>query len=133
MTCRNGHPLTESRITPKGYKRCRTCERDGRNRYYKAHKERAAINALNDRRLRLQKRLAILQFLGGKCVKCGFSDYRALNIDHINGGGTRESRIYKSQAQKYERIKANPHLFQLLCANCNSIKVWENDERLTKY
>ena len=29
----------------------------------------------------------LLEILGGVCVKCGFSDVRALQIDHINGGG----------------------------------------------
>lgn len=132
-TCRNGHPPNESRITPKGYKRCRICERIGRNKYYNTHKERSKINALNDRRLRHKKRLDILKFLGDKCVKCGFDDPRALNVDHVYGGGTQESTIYKSLSQKYSRIKNNPELFQLLCANCNTIKIWENGERKTKY
>lgn len=30
--------------------------------------------------------------LGGSCVKCSFLDSRALQIDHINGGGTQERK-----------------------------------------
>ena len=133
LVCRKGHPLANSRITPKGYFRCRVCEREGRNRYYAAHPERASVNALNDRRLRQLKRAKMLAFLGGKCVKCKFKDVRALQIDHVNGGGTKESKLFPYIGSRYKRIRQNPANYQLLCANCNAIKVFENEERNTKY
>lgn len=77
--------------------------------------------------IRYHERQEILKFLGGKCVKCGFSDYRALQIDHINGGGHAEHRElghYKANKRVYEY----PEDYQLLCANCNSIKRYENNE-----
>jgi len=66
--------------------------------------------------------------LGGKCVRCGFADARALQIDHVNGGGRAEllllgaHRLYKSVALG-ERTS-----YQLLCANCNWIKRHERNE-----
>ena len=132
--CRNGHSKEFSRISPSGKSICRPCERDGRNRYYNKHKEvRSKINALNDRKLRGQKRKAILEFLGNVCVKCGFTDVRALQIDHKYGGGSKESKIIKAIGTRYKRIYTHPELYQLLCANCNAIKVWENNERITIY
>ena len=132
-TCRNGHPILESRTTPKGYLRCRLCERSGRNRYYKNHPERSSVNALNDRRLRRAKRIEMLLFLCGKCNVCGFDDFRALQIDHINGGGSKESKEFPYIGTRYDLIRKSPEKYQLLCANHNAIKVWENEERFTKY
>lgn len=75
-------------------------------------------------------RLKLIKFLGGKCIKCNFSDYRALQVDHINGGGVKELREFGSRhPRKYLAIiKENPDKYQLLCANCNWIKKYEKNE-----
>lgn len=76
--------------------------------------------------------------LGGKCLRCGFTDERALQIDHVNGGGSKEHhRRQKNGAMwrriclsKYYRLVVNDTTgkYQLLCANCNWIKRTENGE-----
>jgi len=50
-------------------------------------------------------RQKVVDSLGGVCVRCGFSDIRALQIDHIK------------------------NKYQLLCANCNWIKRYEDKEK----
>lgn len=72
----------------------------------------------------------IILILGTKCVECGFDDKRALNIDHINGGGKKEQakmggNYYSSILKK---IKLGSKEYQLLCCNCNQIKKKENKE-----
>lgn len=67
---------------------------------------------------------------GNICKKCGFSDLRALCLDHVNGDGKIER---KSKERPYSRllriIKEDfPDRYQLLCANCNMIKMFENAE-----
>src|SRR3990167_3657310 len=37
-------------------------------------------------------RSVVLDVLGNKCSRCGFSDKRALQIDHKNGGGALERK-----------------------------------------
>lgn len=71
----------------------------------------------------------LIHEMGGACVRCGFSDVRALQIDHIHGGGSADP-LRRQQANKVWRdfVRANRHLFQLLCANCNTIKRIENEE-----
>ena len=71
----------------------------------------------------------VIKGYGGKCVKCGFNDKRALQIDHVNGGGTKERKLL-SNHQIFLRIKKEnfPTQYQILCANCNSIKRIENKE-----
>lgn len=59
------------------------------------------------------------------CVKCGFSDIRALTIDHINGGGWRHRRkLGLSGNMFYRWLKRTkyPTGYQTLCMNCQFIK-----------
>lgn len=77
----------------------------------------------------------VYQLLGNKCSNCGFSDIRALQIDHVNGGGSnkernRNSSYYKKVAKSIEK---NEKEFQILCANCNWIKRWEKGENPNYY
>jgi len=44
-----------------------------------------------------------IRILGGKCSRCGFDDFRALQIDHINGDGAEERRVI-SQWKVYKKI-----------------------------
>jgi hypothetical protein len=79
---------------------------------------------------RRQVRFELLEHLGGKCVHCGFSDWRALQVDHVNGGGRQEYHNgYSTNSVKYlKKVVASPGAYQLLCANCNWIKKYENNE-----
>jgi hypothetical protein len=56
---------------------------------------------------------------------------RALQIDHVNGGGTKERKIYNGQnryAIILKRLLENSKEYQILCANCNWIKRYNNNE-----
>lgn len=87
---------------------------------------------------RQRKRKEIIKLLGGKCVN-PFSlnhgdmlnDDRCLEIDHVNNDGCKQRRewlgaSHSSTGQYYNRIlaliKNGSNDYQLLCANCNSIK-----------
>ena len=66
------------------------------------------------------------------CKRCGFDDIRALQIDHMYGGG-RQHRIQLRQAGTtnfYQWLwkQDYPEGYQVLCANCNWIKRFENKE-----
>jgi hypothetical protein len=72
---------------------------------------------------------AIHALLGGKCSRCGFDDERALQIDHINGGGAKDVAQKGSyQRRVLQSIMDGEKKFQLLCANCNWIKRFEKKE-----
>jgi len=70
-------------------------------------------------------RQSALTKLGSKCVRCGFDDIRALQVDHIEGDGWKDRG--KSD-RMYKKILAGQEGYQLLCANCNWIKKTEKDE-----
>jgi hypothetical protein len=71
-----------------------------------------------------------LRLLGGVCVRCRFSDPRALQVDHKAGGGTKEQREIGVYGV-LKRVITDPDRdsrYQLLCANCNWIKRHERNE-----
>lgn len=73
------------------------------------------------------RRRAILEHLGGKCARCGFSDWRGLQIDHIGNGGCQHRKGFSNLWTYYKHIL--DHIgsgeYQVLCANCNQIKRYE--------
>ena len=72
-----------------------------------------------------------LVHLGGVCKRCGFDDWRALQIDHVNGGGKKElqSKKYYNWRLYYRNVLSDTTgKYQVLCANCNWIKKNENGE-----
>ncbi len=78
------------------------------------------------------KRRSALEHLGGSCCRCGFSDERALQIDHIHGGGTAERNSIGNSGILANVLASTPgEVYQLLCANCNWIKKAEKREAPT--
>jgi len=83
------------------------------------------------KKFNVSKRLELLRLYGGKCTRCGFDDFRALQIDHIDGGGTRECRAigrHNMYKKMVESKSLHKNEYQILCANCNWIKRYENNE-----
>ena len=70
---------------------------------------------------------AAYALLGEVCIVCGFADRRALQIDHKKGNGNRE-RKRLGQLGIYRRVLRHPEDYQILCANHNRIKMFENHE-----
>jgi hypothetical protein len=71
-------------------------------------------------------KIVALTVLGGKCVKCGCSDYRVLQFNHING-----ERAHEKSYKFYADIclgKSVSHL-EVRCANCNVIHEFERGNR----
>jgi hypothetical protein len=91
---------------------------------------------LHHEKLNRQLRFDAVHKIGDKCAHCGITDVRVLQIDHINGGGQRELKKISTQGI-YRRILLMPideckKHYQILCANCNWIKRYENHE-FTRY
>ncbi len=80
----------------------------------------------------VELRKEALEALGGKCVRCGFSDSDALQIDHIYGteNGTRELRKTRSKYLAILRGAVDRTELQVLCANCHMIKTRRNRDDL---
>ena len=106
-----------------------------RNRRNYLRRHRLRCNAYG-RKVRRQLRREVIVHFGGKCVHCGMDDWRALQVDHIEGGGRKRftQTAHCSYAYYKELLKATPGVdYQLLCANCNQIKKYENGETQTSH
>ncbi len=103
--------------------RCKACWAIKR----KVSPETAEAYAIRRKRYYDKLRAQALAALGNACVRCGFDDWRALQIDHINGGGSQEKKQIHVESL-YRRVIAGTPGYQCLCANCNWIKRYENGE-----
>jgi len=99
--------------------------------YWKENRSKLIAQRKESRR---QIRKLALKKLGGKCVICGETDWRCLQIDHIHGGGTKERKKLDSRQicnkilkMSLEEVKKT---YQLLCANHNFIKRYEKMENI---
>src|SRR5579862_3572468 len=98
-SCRKTPPNNDGKVV------CKTCEEKTKTR-------------------RATKRQEVLNFLGNKCAKCGNTDFRVLQIDHVRNNGYKERKQYQSASTAfYSKVLADKeNNYQLLCANCNWIK-----------
>jgi hypothetical protein len=91
----------------------------------------SSINVARTKAWRIRARQNVLRHYSPdlKCQRCGFSDFRALTLDHIDGGGNQHRRKRKIR-QLFMWVKRHnyPKGFQVLCMNCQFIKREENNE-----
>lgn len=89
--------------------------------------KRASAYGEKRRKKYWKEKIAILDSLGGKCVQCGNSDVRVLDLDHIDSSKKQYKSEYRSAKTPLrlrlwrEEIKN----LQILCANCHRIKTHE--------
>ena len=85
-------------------------------------------------------KLKLLELYGGRCNHCGIIDSRVLQLDHKYGNGI-EDRMSASNGRNiggtylYTLVlsgKRSKENYQILCANCNWIKRFENKEHSKK-
>jgi hypothetical protein len=84
---------------------------------------------------RSERRLRQEVLDGRSCAKCGFSDVRALVVDHVRGGGNKQrhrtnvSQRLGTWSAVYRHVRDNGwDGYQVLCHNCNFIKRLEDNE-----
>jgi hypothetical protein len=106
----------------------------------KALEPRAVANSLRRRKRRIE---GIIK-LGGRCASptCGWvnedgtkgcTDFRILQFDHVEGGGTKDRKTFSFEKLCKDVITDVTGKYQLLCANCNWIKAFEKREFNHKY
>ena len=67
-------------------------------------------------------RLNVIKGYGGKCELCGEDNPHFLTIDHINGGGSKETEMLGGWYKFYKKLRDENYPrdnFRLLCYNCN--------------
>ncbi len=90
---------------------------------HRAYLKRQEYGLIKNRKYRAKRKELAYKKLGMVCEVCGFSDIRALQIDHIVPiGKQREKDVYRAVLEDKEGK------FQILCANHQWIKRYENHE-----
>ncbi len=120
--------------------------REQRRRYYNKHKEKMRqysrtykrkkydqrVNGIKswNRRMRIFGEISGLEKI--RCVKCGNTDPRILQIHHVNGDGNRDVNFY-SKFDNYlkgkSKSKKPTEKLELRCANCNILAEYEMGKR----
>lgn len=106
----------------------RKTRRDKKKIYDENYKAKARNSANKSRK---QNRLKVLNYYSQEklvCARCGFSDIRALTIDHIYGGGCDHVKQINTPLVGWIIRNNFPEGFQILCMNCQKIKQIENNE-----
>ena len=74
------------------------------------------------RRAKYRLREKLAEVFGRLCVICGFSDTRALTLDHILNNGAEERREIGERGVYYRALKPkHQHEYRVLCMNCQFI------------
>ena len=103
-------------------------DRDNTKNWREKHPLRSEVHRVQKR---IKQRKKLIQKLGGKCVQCNETDWRLLQINHVNGGG-RNERERIGQRGIHNNILQSKKLskYNLLCANCNILYEYEKERRL---
>lgn len=99
-----------------------------RKKHYKKHNQEISDYGAKIRNNTKEK---LFNILGHKCIECGNTDKRVLQFDHINGNGHKWRMSLTSGFTKLNVLLKLPNLkdeIQVLCANCNWVKRYENKE-----
>ena len=96
------------------YHRNRDRVRAARREHRQAHQ---GVEVARNAKLRREKRLWLVEVLGGQCIDCGEMDERALDVHHPNGKD--RPLLYQ---WSWERIKAEAMVTILLCSTCHRRK-----------
>ena len=137
--CSKWKPFTE--FSKDKYKRygitvsCLSCRDEYTVKYSAAHREELNARArrytmlnrkkhrISVRSCRAKLRQKCVTLLGAYCAFCGNSDYRVLEIDHINGGGNRHRKNgAMGRYEAYKDVLKHPKKYRVLCANCHRIR-----------
>lgn len=115
-----------------GTKKCQNCSKPSKIRYCSLNCRKEYWNR-NDykifkKKYHWDKKIEIVNKLGGKCVKCGNEDARVLDINHIDRSKKKRPIDKKKTYTWSFRIKewkSNIKNLELLCANCHRIHTWK--------
>jgi hypothetical protein len=105
----------------RGRKHCNRCLRDFANNNYQLHKYDVSQQ---NKIIRVNTRNEVLTYYGGRCEKCGESNYEVLSLDHIDGNGRKHRKkvlkgIDSGSGFFKWVLKNRPNNIRLLCYNCN--------------
>lgn len=126
--CRKSEAISGRRSCAPCLERNRTYYRENRDRriaiakgYHERHRDQ---DNARKRALRQRARQEAVDAYGGACICCGETYLPYLDLDHINGGGTKHRKQLGWGVAYFKYLKDNhwPQGIQVLCGNCHYAK-----------
>lgn len=121
-------------LMSKNSKICKECHNNKVKNWRKANKSKVNNYSLeayyrnpkkshkSTNEYRKKLRIEMINEYGGKCIKCGITDYDVLSIDHIDNTGAEDRKNGLYGYNLYRKLKKDSwpkDNYQLLCRNCN--------------
>lgn len=102
---------------------------------YKDPEKQRKWQALRKRRVNKEDRIKVLDLLGNKCIDCGITDLRVLEVDHIEPilRGKNSGMSGSNHLKDIRLGKVKLDNLQLLCANCHRIKTYNERWKYSRY
>lgn len=124
--CKKWKPsIRFSKLHGRPHSWCKSCVTAADDARPKTSKNRESV-----KRRHAELRANVIKKFDAKCKTCGFSDARALQIDHVGGFGRQDvARFPSATAYLKAVIEDGAGRYQLLCANCNMIKAHDLKQR----
>ena len=83
-----------------------------------ADRRKYIIQAVSKRRRKV--RLMAIEYLGGKCIRCGYNKYPEVLEFHHKDPSQKDFNVSsKGHCRSWERVKKEIEKCNLLCANCH--------------
>jgi 5-methylcytosine-specific restriction endonuclease McrA len=81
------------------------------------HNERSRID------YKINSRGKVIELYGGQCTCCGQTNYKYLELDHVNNDGNLHRKdINRKSSYQYIAKYGSTYDLQVLCANCHRAK-----------
>jgi len=94
---------------------CKNCGKTTNTRGFECN------NCVSNRR-RLENKKRAVQYLGGKCIKCGFNSHlAALEFHHLNPN-EKDFTLGNRLNRKWDKVQKELDKCILLCSNCHRIE-----------
>lgn len=106
---------------------CRLCNQKFKNYEYRC---RTRCGSCNTKIRRFRAKAAAIKYLGGKCVKCGWSGNQAALQFHHKDPSKKDFIIGNVANKSWDSIKKEMQKCILLCANCHMIEHSTKNEEI---
>jgi hypothetical protein len=93
------------------------------------NKNRRRCGSCNTKIRRFRAKAAAIEYLGGKCERCGWSGNQAAFQFHHKDSNTKEFTVGNAANKSWDSIKKEIRKCILLCANCHMIRHSTKDEK----
>lgn len=114
------------------YEKCTWCKKESDGKKFctpacqRSYWNKNDYSVGNKRKRIWERKIEILNKLGGQCIKCGISDIRVLEVNHKERDKKeRPAKLVYNWTRRLKEWEKNMSNLELLCANCHRKHTWK--------